>query len=47
MMRKPKPPRLLRLRYLILLLSFLFLLINHVSIVLGVPWLIPSFLRIQ
>ena len=34
------------MRYALLLLGFLFLLINHLSILMGDPWLIPSFLRL-
>ena len=34
------------LRYTLLLAGFLFLLINHLSIVMGNPWLIPPFLRL-
>ena len=34
------------LRYILLLAGFLILLINHISIVMGDPWLIPEFLRL-
>lgn len=33
--------------YTLLLMGFMFLIINHVSIVLGDPWLIPEFLKLQ
>jgi hypothetical protein len=33
-------------RYVLLLLGLLFLLINHISVMTGHFWLIPSFLRI-
>jgi len=32
--------------YVLLLLGFIMLLINHVSIIMGDPWLIPEFLRL-
>ena len=33
--------------YALLLLGFMLLFINHVSVVIGDPWLIPEFLRLQ
>lgn len=41
-----KPDNHWWLRYALLLAGFLFLLLNHVSIVMGDPWLIPNFLRL-
>ncbi len=35
-----------RLRYVLIALGLLFLLINHVSVLLGDPWFIPDFLRL-
>ncbi|MEW8026235.1 MAG: hypothetical protein AB2792_14885 [Candidatus Thiodiazotropha sp.] len=32
--------------YTLLLMGFMLLIINHVSIVLGNPWLIPEFLKL-
>ena len=31
----------------LLLLGLLFLIVNHLSVIAGDPWLIPAFLRIQ
>ncbi|MBW9266543.1 MAG: hypothetical protein AB2540_05445 [Candidatus Thiodiazotropha endolucinida] len=33
--------------YTLLLMGFMLLIINHVSVVLGDPWLIPEFLKLQ
>ncbi|MES9817217.1 MAG: hypothetical protein ACH255_09995 [Candidatus Thiodiazotropha sp.] len=33
--------------YTLLLMGFMLLIVNHVSVVLGDPWLIPEFLKIQ
>jgi hypothetical protein len=33
-------------RYVLLLLGLLFLLVNHISVMTGHLWLIPTFLRI-
>ncbi|MBT3013836.1 MAG: hypothetical protein KUF77_19705 [Candidatus Thiodiazotropha sp. (ex Lucina aurantia)] len=33
--------------YTLLCMGFMLLIINHVSIVLGDPWLIPEFLKLQ
>jgi hypothetical protein len=32
--------------YSLIILGFLTLLINHISVVMGNPWLIPDFLRL-
>ncbi|MCU7805264.1 MAG: hypothetical protein KZQ82_18970 [Candidatus Thiodiazotropha sp. (ex Lucinoma annulata)] len=32
--------------YALLLLGFIMLLVNHASIIMGDPWLIPTFLRL-
>jgi hypothetical protein len=32
--------------YSLLLIGFILLLINHVSVILGNPWLIPEFMRL-
>ncbi|MES9947076.1 hypothetical protein [Candidatus Thiodiazotropha sp. CDECU1] len=33
--------------YVLLLMGFVLLFVNHVSVVVGDPWLIPEFLRLQ
>jgi hypothetical protein len=33
--------------YTLLLVGFVFLVVNHISVVMGDPWLIPEFLKLQ
>jgi uncharacterized membrane protein SirB2 len=33
--------------YTLLLMGFVLLAVNHISVVLGNPWLIPEFLKLQ
>jgi hypothetical protein len=33
--------------YALLLMGFILLLINHISVIMGDPWLIPEFLKLQ
>lgn len=33
--------------YALLVMGFMLLLINHVSVIMGDPWLIPAFLKLH
>jgi hypothetical protein len=50
-MEKPMPTELFDLQrltcYALLLMGFLLLLINHISVIIGDPWLIPEFLKLH
>jgi hypothetical protein len=46
-MRK-EPVELLRLpSYALLLVGFILLLVNHISVIMGNPWLIPELLKLH
>ena len=45
-MPETKPDYRWILRYALLVVGFLFLLLNHVTVVMGDPWLIPTFMRL-
>lgn len=33
--------------YVLLVMGFVLLLVNHISVIMGNPWLIPEFLKLQ
>ena len=41
------PDRMLVVMYALLLIGLTLLVLNHISVLLGHPWLIPHFLQIQ